>query len=141
MGGIRVKPSEIAKPSAAPESGTVLLAEDEFLIRLDVAEELRRVGWKVIEVSSADEAIDLLRSSVIVDLVLTDVNMPGQSNGLDLAEFVAREKPNVRVAIMSGHFRGDAASNVQCDLVIAKPFLHSQLVEKLRPLLGGTDKE
>jgi two-component system, response regulator PdtaR len=137
---LRVKPSEIAQAGILPETVTVLVAEDEFLIRLDVAEELRRVGWKVIEVSSADEAIDLLRSTVIVDLVLTDVNMPGQTNGLDLARFVAREKPNVRVAIMSGHFTGEPV-DAQCDLVIPKPFLHSQLVEQLRPLLEGTGED
>ena len=135
-----MKPSEIAQASTLPETVTVLVAEDEILIRLDVAEELRRVGWKVIEVSSADEAIEVLKSSVIIDLVLTDVNMPGQRNGLDLARFVAREKPNVKVAIMSGHFTGEPL-DAKCDLVIPKPFLHSQLVEQLKPLLVGTGQD
>lgn len=116
---------------------TVLLAEDEVLIRLDVAEELRRAGWKVIEVSSADDAIEVLGSSVVVDLVLTDVNMPGQSSGLDLARFVSRERPNVKVVIMSGHFvpTAETRETAPCDLFIPKPFLHSQLVDQLQPLL------
>lgn len=114
---------------------TVLVAEDEFLIRLDVAEELRRVGWKVIEVSNADDAIDLLQSPVIVDLVLTDVNMPGRSNGLDLARFVVRKRPSVKIAVMSAHLDRVTGNERLCDLFIAKPFLHSQLVEQLRPLV------
>nr|WP_237684462.1 response regulator [Pseudaminobacter soli] len=113
------------------------MAEDEILIRIDVAEELRRAGWKVIEVASADDAIDILKSSVIVDLVVTDVNMPGQSNGLDLAGFVARERPKIKVAIMSAHFvpAAEPGGAAPCDLFISKPFLHSQLVDQLRPLL------
>jgi CheY-like chemotaxis protein len=114
---------------------TVIVAEDEFLIRLDVAEELRRIGWKVIEVTNADDAIELLQSSVIVDLVLTDVNMPGSSNGLDLARFVVRERPFVKVAVMSAHLGGLPGNERVCDLFIAKPFLHSQLVDQLRPLV------
>ncbi len=114
---------------------TVLVAEDEFLIRLDVAEELRRVGWKVIEVTNADDAIELLRSPVIVDLVLTDVNMPGSSNGLDLARFVVRERPSVKIAVMSAHLGRMPGNERLCDLFIAKPFLHSQLVDQLRPLV------
>lgn len=129
------------QPDALQQTVTVLLAEDEVLIRLDVAEELRRVGWKVIEVASADDAIAILNTSVIVHLVVTDVNMPGRSNGLDLARFVARERPNIRVVIMSAHFvpAADAGEAVAYDLFIAKPFLHSQLVDQLRPLVpGGT---
>src|SRR5690348_4307051 len=85
------------QPEALEHTVTVLLAEDEVLIRLDVAEELRRAGWKVIEVASADDAIDILNSPVIVDLVVTDVNMPGEANGLDLARLVRRERRNVKV--------------------------------------------
>jgi DNA-binding NtrC family response regulator len=116
---------------------TVLLAEDEVLIRLDVAEELRRAGWKVIEVATADDAIGILNSPVIVDLVVTDVNMPGEANGLDLARFVDRERPDIKVVIMSGHFVPGAESEraPPYDLFIPKPFLHSQLVDQLLPLL------
>lgn len=127
------------QPIVAERAVTILLAEDEVLIRLDVAEELRRAGWKVIEVASADDAIEILNSPVIVDLLVTDVNMPGKANGLDLARFVGRERPNIKVVIMSGHFVPAAGSDEipPCDLFIAKPFLQSQLIEQLRPLLQG----
>jgi DNA-binding NtrC family response regulator len=130
------------QPEALEHTVTVLLAEDEVLIRLDVAEELRRAGWKVIEVASADDAIDILNSPVIVDLVVTDVNMPGEANGLDLARWVRRERRNVKVVIMSGHFvpATEPEQAPPCDLFIPKPFLHSQLVEQLMPLLqSGKD--
>ena len=131
------------QPEALEHTVTVLLAEDEVLIRLDVAEELRRAGWKVIEVASAHDAMDILNSSVIVDLVVTDVNMPGEANGLDLARFVARERPNIKVVIMSGHFipAAEPEHAPPCDLFIPKPFLHSQLVDQLLPLLqSGTGR-
>lgn len=127
----------LQKPDASEHTVTVLLAEDEILIRLDVAEELRRADWKVIEVASADDAIDILKSPVIVDLLVTDVNMPGKANGLDLARFVRRERANIKVVIMSGHFLPAAEPGQEslCDLFISKPFLHSQLVDQLMPLL------
>lgn len=48
--------------------------------------------------------MEILNSPVSVNLLLTDVNMPGKANGLDLAKFVRRERPNVKVVIMSVHF-------------------------------------
>lgn len=125
------------QPDALEHTITVLLAEDDVLIRLDVAEELRRVGWKVIEVASADDAIDILKSPVIVDIVVTDVKMPGNADGLDLARFVGRERPNVKVVIMSGHFvpAANPEEAPAFDLFITKPFLHTQLIEQLVPLL------
>lgn len=133
--------SESQQPEALEQPVTVLLAEDEVFIRLDVAESLRDVGWKVIEVASADDAIAILNSSVIVDLVVTDVNMPGKMTGLDLARFVARERPHIKVAVMSGHFIPSAEPEelLLFDLFVAKPFLHPQLVQQLKRLLqSGT---
>jgi DNA-binding NtrC family response regulator len=84
-----------------------LVAEDAILIRWAVAEELRAANWNVIEVATADDAIELLQTAIEVDVVVTDVNMPGKTNGLDLAGVVVRERPDTKVVIMSGHARPD----------------------------------
>lgn len=98
----------------------VLIAEDEFLLRLDAADNMRRLGWEVVEVSSADEAIELLRYSVTFDLLLTDVDMPGQTDGLDLARYVRSKHPEMRIVIMAEE--SEAAIDPQlCELVLAKP--------------------
>jgi CheY-like chemotaxis protein len=79
----------------------VLIAEDEFLLRLDAADSMRRLGWEVVEVSSADEAIELLRYRVTFDLLVTDIDMPGQADGLDLARYVRSAHSEMKIVIMS----------------------------------------
>ena len=66
---------------------------------------LSEAGLSVIEARNGDEALDLLEHEH-VDVVITDVNMPGAVNGLELAHRVRRDRPNVEVLIVSGHAQG-----------------------------------
>ena len=100
---------------------TVLLAEDEALIRFVVAEELSELGWNVVEVGTADEGIALIGDGRRFDLVVTDINMPGKTDGLDLARRVRAACPSTKIAIMSGRPAAEARSF--CDLFLAKPFV------------------
>ncbi len=99
----------------------VLIAEDEFLLRLDAAESMRRLGWEVVEVSSADEAMELLRYRVTFDLLLTDTDMPGQADGLDLARYVRTTLPEMKIVIMSEERGAQVIDPALCELVLAKP--------------------
>jgi DNA-binding response OmpR family regulator len=113
---------------------TVLLAEDEILIRMGIAEEMRLAGWKVLEASNADDAIRLLKSGLAVDLLVTDVNMPGERNGLDLAMFVAREMADIKIAVMSG--RTLVMPEVEwIGVFFPKPFLASDLMARLQAFI------
>src|SRR5437870_1162727 len=82
---------------------TVLVVEDEVLVRLMIADELRRQGLDVVEACTADEAISVLQSSVKVNLLLTDIQMPGQLDGLALAALVHRGFPRIKVVVASGY--------------------------------------
>lgn len=99
----------------------VLIAEDEFLLRLDAADNMRRLGWEVVEVSSADEALELLRYSVTFDLLLTDIDMPGQADGLDLARYVRSAHPEMKIVIMSEDGAAQMVDPQLCELVLTKP--------------------
>lgn len=112
----------------------VLLAEDEFLLRMDAADNLRRIGWEVIEVSSADEAMDLLRYGVKFDLLLTDIDMPGQASGIDLARHVRTHHRGMKIAIMTGSERQDVDQRF-CDLLLKKPVWN--VADTLRTLMKG----
>lgn len=81
----------------------VLVVEDEPIIRIDIADELRQWGYQVIEAGTADEAIVMLRSTAKIDVLLTDVWMPGSLDGLDLVRAARRERPDLRVVVLSGH--------------------------------------
>ncbi|MGZ2426123.1 response regulator [Rhizobium laguerreae] len=114
----------------------VLIAEDEILVRLDLAEGIRALGWEVVEVSSADEAIELLRHPLHVDLLVTDIQMPGQKDGLDLARHVREQFPDMKIAIVSGAAHIVEHSQDLCDLVMWKPA--SDAVQRLLVLMKAT---
>lgn len=74
-------------------TGIVLVVEDEVLIRLDVAEELRMAGFAVFEASSAEEALELLASGLQVDVIFSDFRLLGPLDGWQLRKAVARQFP------------------------------------------------
>ncbi|SCY04047.1 response regulator [Microvirga guangxiensis] len=81
---------------------TILLVEDEPLIRLFVAELLEDSGFKVVEAANATEALVLLEAGLEVDVLLTDVDMPNGCNGFELAHKVHEAWPSAEILIMSG---------------------------------------
>lgn len=82
---------------------TVLVVEDEVLVRIDVTLALEEEGFKVFEASNADEAIDVLDTHPEIQLMFTDIDMPGSMDGLKLAAAVRDRWPPVKIIITSGH--------------------------------------
>lgn len=82
---------------------TVLVVEDEVLVRIDVTLALEEEGFKVFEVSNADEAIKVLDAHTEIHLMFTDIDMPGSMDGLKLAAAVRDRWPPVKIIITSGH--------------------------------------
>ena len=79
----------------------VLVVEDEVLIRIDTAEGLRQAGYRVFEARSADEALELLALGHQIDVVFSDVHMPGRLDGVDLHDEVTRRYPSIAVILTS----------------------------------------
>jgi CheY-like chemotaxis protein len=90
---------------------TVLVVEDEVFIRLYLAEEIRVAGFTAIEASSGDEAFAVLNSWNDIDLVITDIRMPGTMDGLQLAEWVRSRQPRVKVALASSNLLWPACAS------------------------------
>ncbi len=99
--------NRLAAPGGLASARTprVLVVEDEILLRLDLAEELRAHGYAVIEAASADEAREILAARPEVDVVLTDVQMPGTMDGVALARLIGERWPAVKVVVISGAWR------------------------------------
>lgn len=114
---------------------TILLVEDEILIRLVMSDGLREDGYQVIEAATADEAREILASDTLVHLVVTDINMPGSINGLQLAAEVKEVDPSLPVLIVSSHL--PEALNGRADGFVGKPFLHSELSDAISKLIGS----
>ncbi|MDB5698814.1 MAG: chemotaxis protein CheY [Alphaproteobacteria bacterium] len=114
----------------APGAGTVLLVDDEELVRNSTAEMLRELGYRVSEAASAQEALVKLRQQA-PDYLVTDHLMPGMS-GTDLAQLVASEFPATRTLIVSGYADLEGISPTIPRL--AKPFRQVQLRAALQAL-------
>lgn len=89
--------------AAAPVARTVLVVEDEPLLRLVLSDLLRAEGLVVVEAANAVEALDLLAAGVAADFVFTDVRMPGPIDGLELVRRVAVSHPGLPMMLTSGH--------------------------------------
>jgi DNA-binding NtrC family response regulator len=126
-------------PQGDPESGArkrILVVEDELLIRLLVSDELRNEGYEVIEAVDADEALIILRSLVRIDLVISDVRMPGSLDGLGLLAVVREAFPALPVIITSGHLESRLAIADGAARFLAKPYGMNAVVDAVQTELA-----
>ena len=102
----------------------VLIAEDEMLIRFALSDCLAERGLRVFEAATASEAIDVLEHELEIELVFTDIRMPGPINGIDLANWVHDHRPGLPVVLTSGDARKAelAAKMTPEESFIAKPY-------------------
>jgi CheY-like chemotaxis protein len=114
---------------------TILLVEDELLIRLMVAEQLKSRGFAIIEAADADEALAMLNGGLSFELLLADVKMPGTLDGVELARLVRAKLPTVTVILGSAHIPLPAWSEV-ADAICAKPYDLAELTDTITRLLG-----
>jgi CheY-like chemotaxis protein len=89
----------------SPEPKQVLLVEDDVLIRVLLAEELRGRGLRVIEPANADEALSYFQAAARVDLLFADIEVPGSLNGAELARRIRSSHPGLPIVLTSGGAR------------------------------------
>jgi len=112
---------------------TVLVVENEIFVRCAVGDYLRMCGMHVIEAANAVEAIRVLASGADIDLVFSDVQMPGFVDGIGLAQWVALEHPSIKLILTAGPAERSWDS-ADC-IVLPKPYDHHDLEAKIRQLL------
>ncbi len=115
----------------APNDCVVLVVEDEPLVRMVAADCLRDEGFTVYEADCAEEALDLIAERHGVDVVFTDIDMPGM-NGLDLASEIHRRWPAVHCLLTSGQARPAADQMTMGDRFLAKPYAIGRLGAEIR---------
>lgn len=138
-----------AASTGAPESATedvprgrgerILVVEDEAAVRSFAGAQLRRLGYAVIEAANGREAVELVSGGVEVDLVFSDMVMPGGLNGLQTAHEIASLRPKIRVLFTSGYAAGTIQDSLEEDLggfkLLNKPYSVQQLARKIRDSL------
>jgi len=122
---------------------TVLVVEDEVLIRLVVADYLRECGYKVYEAVNAQEAIAMLQSpAVAVDIVFSDVQMPGDMDGFALSRWIRANKPGVQVILTSGVERSAEVAATLCEAgpLLEKPYPPQNVVARIKQLTARLER-
>jgi DNA-binding NtrC family response regulator len=109
-----------------------LVVDDEPLIRMNTAEMVADEGFDVIEARSADEAFALLQEYPSLQLVFTDIQMPGKADGLDLARHVCERWPEVCVIVASGAVTPSADMLPETALFLGKPLSHELVHDTIR---------
>ncbi len=126
-----------AHPAAQP---VVLLVEDEVLIRLATADHLRLCGFKVVEAGTATEAQELILAGLKVDLVFSDITMPGGLDGIGLAKWLEQTTADLPVMLASGVPRALDGAKQSCPNVRAisnKPYDGDEVVAQIRAILAA----
>jgi CheY-like chemotaxis protein len=82
---------------------TGLVVEDEWLLRLELVEELRRAGWKIVEAATGEEALGLLSSGEHFDFLVTDIRLPGPVDGWQVAQSARARYPVLPVIYVSAN--------------------------------------
>ncbi len=131
---------------AEPESvqaPSVLVVEDEVLLRLALCEHLRECGFNVIEAMNGEEAQALILAGANVDLVLSDIQMPGVVDGVGLALWLAEQGVTAPVLLTSGVASALEAAEQACSHVkdfVIKPYDYDLLTQQVRKLLASANR-
>jgi CheY-like chemotaxis protein len=129
--------SEPALSSLWRASDTVLVVEDEVFLRCAVGEYLRSCGLHVIETANALEAMRVLRCGTEIDIVFSDIQLPGSVDGITLAEWISREHPQTKVILTSGLAEETWSAAAGRYQILSKPYDHCDLESRIRVLLSS----
>ncbi|MBP1853323.1 hybrid sensor histidine kinase/response regulator [Rhizobium halophytocola] len=130
---------EAANLAPAAEHETILVVDDEPLVRMVAVEILDELGYTVLEAEDAAAALKILKSGQRIDLLVTDVGLPGGMNGRQLADAVRVERPELRILFVTGYAENAVLNHGHLDHgmhVMTKPFLGEELARKVRELLA-----
>jgi DNA-binding NtrC family response regulator len=131
-------------PDPKERCPAVLVVEDEVLIRLVIADCLRDCGFKVYDAATAADAIEVLESNeALIDLVFTDIRLPGGTNGFALAQWVRKMRPGLPVLLTSGDSKKSEAARELCENepFFAKPYDVEVVVAGIRTTIEATSRK
>ena len=125
-------------PNCIPRE--VLVVEDEPLVRIVAADAIADSGIMTWEAGDAHEALEVLDRHPDIGLIVTDVNMPGDMDGLDLAAQVTRQRPDVSVIVTSGQVHVTDDQLPEDSTFLAKPYHTQRLVNLVQHKLDGASR-
>jgi CheY-like chemotaxis protein len=112
----------------------LLIVEDEILVRTVAVEIAEEVGYSVVQAADADEAIRVLQGHPNIRVVLTDIDMPGSMDGLELAQAIRHRWPPIQVVLTSGKMRPAADELPDRSHFVPKPYDFYKLANLLQEI-------
>lgn len=116
---------------------TVLVVEDETLVRMDISDQLQDMGFKVLEAANADEAVEMLLANPDIQVMFTDVDMPGGMDGLKLAAAVRDRWPPIKIIVTSGHRRVQLSDMPHDSRFFGKPYRPADIANAVREMMAA----
>jgi signal transduction histidine kinase/PAS domain-containing protein len=124
----------------AQDGETVLVVDDEPTVRMLVAEVLHELGYHAIEAGDGPSGLRILQSNARIDLLVTDVGLPGGLNGRQLADAARQHRPDLKVLFITGYAENAVVGNGLLETgmhVMTKPFEMDALSKRIGELIGG----
>jgi PAS domain S-box-containing protein len=130
--------AQSAERPRAGEGETVLVVDDEPTIRMLIGDTLSELGYQGIEVADAASGLKVLDSDVKIDLLITDVGLPGGMSGKDMADAARAKRPSLKVLFITGYAENAAITNGHLEPgmeVMSKPFSMDKLANRIRSII------
>ncbi|MEX3935151.1 PAS domain S-box protein [Paraburkholderia phymatum] len=134
---VDLEPREPVVPTGGAE--TILVVEDDKRVQATAVETLRQLGYTVLKADDAQSALAIVQSGTHIDLMFTDVVMPGTMRSTELAKLATRMLPHLKVLFTSGYTQNAIVHGGRLDPgvhLLSKPYSREQLASKIRRLLG-----
>jgi CheY-like chemotaxis protein len=134
-------PVDSSKPVAVE---TILVLDCELLVRMSIAQYLRDCGYRVLEAASVDEAMTVLQKPDIhIDVVLSDVEMPGPMNGFGFAQWARSLRPGLNIILAASPERATHAAAELCEHgpLLMKPYDPKVVLEHIKSLLAARERQ
>lgn len=134
----------IVMPVANAEAGeTILVVDDEPSVRMLVADILEELGYTVIEAADSASGLKVLQSGARIDLLISDVGLPGGMNGRQMADAARESRPGLKVLFITGYAENSVIGNGHLQpgmQVLTKPFVVDTMAARVRDLMAGEDR-
>jgi CheY-like chemotaxis protein len=133
-------PEPAVAPHRAEDGATVLIVDDEPTVRMLVSEVLVELGFVSVEAADGPKGLSVLESGRRIDLLITDVGLPGGINGRQLADAARTLRPGLKVLFITGYAENAVVRNGYLEAgmhVLTKPFTMEELARRLADIVGG----